>query len=97
MSTKHYVIVVLQTSKTIPTYVRAELALKLKPLIAKAAKDKEHERKTTLSNLTKSLPRYDTRKELARAAGVSDGTIHKVETIDRNAQEEVKAKAKAKK
>lgn len=52
-------------------------ALRLKPILAEQAKEKEHERKTTCQISDKS---YDTKKDLAAIAGVSHDTIHKVET-----------------
>lgn len=48
-------------------------------MIAEKAKEKEHERKTTCQKSDKS---YDTKKEVAKLAGVSHDTIHRVETIE---------------
>ena len=60
-------------------YDRSVLALKLKPLIEEKAKAKEQERKTTFPKSEKSnLPKINTTKELAKIAGVSHDTIHKV-------------------
>lgn len=78
--------------RNLPSYVRAQLALRLKPIIAEKAKAKEHERKTTCQNSDKS---YDTKKELATIAGVSHDTIHKVEVIEKHGTPEIKAKARS--
>lgn len=73
--------------RNLSAYDRSVLALKLKGEIQAKAKAKEHERKTTLQNSAKS---YNTRDELAKIAGVSHDTIHKVETIERLASAETK-------
>lgn len=68
-------------------------ALKIKAEKAKLAakaKEKEHERKTTSVNSSKSnLPTYDTRKELAKSAGVSEQTVSRVERILNEAPQEL--------
>lgn len=77
--------------RNLSAYDRSVLALKLKPMIAEKAKEKETERKTTYQKSEKSnLPKVDTTKELAKVAGVSHDTIHKVETIDNSDNEEIK-------
>ena len=75
--------------RNIPPYVRAELALKLKPVIAAKAKENQGSRTDISQNSVKSR---DTQKELAKAAGVSHDTIHKVEKIQQKAPEAVKEK-----
>ena len=72
--------------RNIQPYVRAELALKLKPIIAKKAKENQGTRTDISQNSVKS---HDTQKELAKAAGVSHDTIHKVEVIKEKADPEV--------
>ncbi len=72
--------------------VRAKLALELKPLIAEKAKEKEHERKTTLQNSAKSPPAINTRKEIAKIAHVSHDTVRKIEVIENKAPPEIKEK-----
>lgn len=68
--------------RNLSAYDRSILALKLKPIIAEQAKEKEAERKTTYQKSEKSsLPTCNTTKELAKVAGVSHDTIHKVEVI----------------
>lgn len=59
-------------------YDRSVLALKLKPVIAEKAKEQQGTR-TDISQ--KSVKSHDTQKELAKVAGVSHDTIHKVEPI----------------
>ena len=72
--------------RNIPNYVKAELVLKLKQQIADKAKEKERERKTTYQKSEKSnMEPVNTTKELAKVAGVSHDTIHKVEVIKEKA------------
>lgn len=73
--------------RNLSAYDRSILALKLKPMIAEKAKEKEHDRKTTCQKSDKS---YDTKKELAQIAGVSHDTIHKVEAIEEKATDKTK-------
>lgn len=73
--------------RNIPNYVRAELALKLKPVIAEKAKENLHQGNEPLQ---KSVNPVNTQRELAKAAGVSHDTIHKVEKIQKEAPEETK-------
>lgn len=73
--------------RNIPNYVRAELALKLKPMIAEKAEKNLHQGNEPLQ---KSVNPVNTQKELAKAAGVSHDTIHKVEKIQAKAPEETK-------
>jgi RNA polymerase sigma factor (sigma-70 family) len=62
---------------------RAELALKLKPIIAAKAKEKQREAGET--KLPQNSARAsDTRKELAKIAGCSHDTINKVERIQKS-------------
>jgi len=78
--------------RNITAFVRSELALKLKPLIAAKAKKNQGTR-TDISQ--KSVESHDTQKELARAAGVSHDTIHKVETVMEHGTPEIQAKARS--
>lgn len=73
--------------RNIPMYVRAELALKLKPEIEQRAKENLHQGNKPLQN---SVNPVNTQKEIAKAAGVSHDTIHKVEKIQEKASEEAK-------
>jgi len=79
--------------RNLTPYQRAELALKLKPLIAEKAKERQ------LGSLKKgnknpvvqnSAPRSKTRDELATITGVSHDTINKTEKIQAKADEKTK-------
>ena len=78
-----------------PVVQAARLALRLKPVIAEKAKEKQC---SGVNQYTKSLPQKSaepvspvtTRQELAKVAGVSHDTIAKVEKIERKAPEAVK-------
>ena len=70
--------------RNLPPYVRGELMLKLKPLIAAKAKENQQVFKgnqyvaTPQNSATKQI---ETRKELSKLAGVSHGTISRIEKI----------------
>ena len=69
------------------------MALVLEPLVSAKAKEKESIRKSTCQNSDKSeFPEIDTKKELAKIAGVSHDTITRVKKIEEKAPEEVKEK-----
>lgn len=76
--------------RNLSAYSRAELALKLKPVIAAKAKENQGERTDLLQNSAESSKPIDTRTELAKLAGVSHDTIAKVEKLDSLASEEIK-------
>lgn len=73
--------------RNIPLYVRGELALRLKPVIAERAEKNLHQGNEPLQ---KSVNPVNTQKELAKAVGVSHDTIHKVEKIQEKASDEAK-------
>ena len=75
--------------RDLTAYERSVLALKLKPLFAKKAKENQGERTDLLQNSAESSRPIDTR------AGVSHDTIAKVEKIEAQATPEVKAALKA--
>lgn len=82
--------------RDLTTYERSVLALKIKPVIAKLAKEKQlstlkQNTETVLEKSTERAKPVDTRKEVAKAAGVSDNTIAKVEKIEEKAAPEIKA------
>lgn len=82
--------------RNISAYDRSVLALKLKPIIAEKAKEKETERKSTFQKSEKSFMQpINTTKELARIAKVSHDTIAKVEKIEQQASPEIKKQVKA--
>lgn len=80
--------------RNLPIYVKAQLALQLKPLIAERAKEKQVEAGGAVRQKSDKAV-IDTKKELARAAGVSHDTIHKVEVIERDATESIKQLARS--
>lgn len=76
--------------------IRIELALQLEPLIQKKAKDKEFERKTTCQKSDKSgLPIIDTKKEIAKIAGVSHDTVSKYKKVKEKATPELLEQVKS--
>ena len=79
--------------RNLPTYVKAQLALRLKPVIAEQAKQKQSDAGGAVRQKSDKAA-IDTKKELARIAGVSHDTIHKVEVIEKNASAEIKEKAR---
>ena len=74
--------------RNLPAYERARLALRLKPVIAERAKEHQGERTDICQKSDRSS--IDTKRELAKAAGVSHDTIAKVERIEEKAAPEVK-------
>ena len=74
--------------RNLPLHERARLALRLKPVIAEKAKEKQAEYhgnqyESGLSQNSAEVQKIiDTREEIARAAGVSHDTIAKVEKIE---------------
>lgn len=76
--------------RNLSKYERGILALKLKPIIAAKAKENQvlgaEITNTGLSKLTEAI---DTRSEIAKIAGLSSGTITKIETISNEANEEI--------
>ena len=70
--------------RNLPPYTRAELALKLEPLLRKQAKENQGTRTDIQQKSAECLKPLDTRKELARVANVSHDTITKVKAINQN-------------
>lgn len=75
--------------------MRAQLVLKMKPLIAEKAKENQRGGQGGILLSENSPKAIDTRVELASAAHVSDNTISRVETIEREAPESIKQKARS--
>ncbi len=73
--------------RNLSAYDRSVLALKLKPMIAEKAKEQQGTRTDICQKSDKSI---DTKKELAKVAGVSHDTIHKVDVIENSDNDEVK-------
>ena len=78
--------------RNLTPFARGELALKRKHIIA--AKAKKNQLRTTENRVCQisDKQRVDTKKELAKIAGVSHDTIARVEKIVQKAPEEVKEK-----
>lgn len=75
--------------RNISKFVRAELALKLKPVIAEKAKEQKLStlKQNTVNQKSDERKEINTAKELAKVANVSHDTIHKVEVIKEKAHE----------
>ena len=69
--------------------VRALLALKVEPLIAEKAKEKQIEAGGAVRQKSDKAV-IDTKKELAKIAGVSHDTIHKIKKIEAEATPHIK-------
>ena len=82
--------------RNLSAYDRSILALRLKPIIAAQAKERQEEGINQYSLCQKSdKAPIDTKKEIAKAAGVSHDTIAKVEKIETQAPPEIKAAVKS--
>ena len=80
--------------RNLSAYDRSVLALKLKPLIAEKQRQKQIKGgKEKVQQ--KSVEPTTTQKELARVAGVSHDTIHKVETIQNSGNDAIKEKVRS--
>ena len=82
--------------RNISLYNRSLLALQLKPIFEQRAKENlivAAQKTNTGSQI--SVKAVDTQKELAKIAGVSHDTIHKVEKIEQTATPETKAQIKS--
>lgn len=81
--------------RNLPAYESARLALRLKPELAEIAKKNQskyygNQHESGLSLKLAKEQRLDTREEIAKAAGVSHGTLSKVEKIEQKAAPEIK-------
>lgn len=76
--------------RNLSAYDRSVLALKLKPLIAKKAEKNLHRAEGKGCQKSDKVKAIDTKKEIAKAAGVSHDTINRVERIEAKASEPVK-------
>lgn len=85
--------------RNLSAYDRSILALKLKPVIAAKAKEKQlstlKQNAETVSQKSDEREELSTKKEIAKAAGVSHDTIAKVEKIEQQATPEIKAALKS--
>lgn len=83
--------------RNLQPFQRAELVLRLEPLIAAKAKENERQsggRGKGLQNSVNLKP-VDTQKELAELSGLSHDTIHKAKVIMKSATPEAKAKLRS--
>ena len=78
--------------RNLSAYDRSVLALKLKPIIAEQAKETQGTRNDICQKSDKST---DTKKELAKIAGVSHDTIYKVEAIEKSNDEKLKEQVRS--
>jgi ParB-like chromosome segregation protein Spo0J len=76
--------------RNLTDYQRGKLSLELKSMIQEKAKRKQIEGGKEKVPQKSAKPPIDTREELAKIAGVSHDTIHKVEVIEKEAGPEVK-------
>lgn len=88
----HWMILNQFGRRNLSAYDRSILALRLKPVIQEQAKEQQI-RKSVSQKSVEQKP-IDTQKELAKVAGVSHDTIHKVEVIEKKAPEEIKEKVR---
>jgi site-specific DNA-methyltransferase (adenine-specific) len=80
--------------RNLSNYQRSLLALKLKPMFEEKAKGKQLStlKQNTVSQISDEREEINTKKELAKIAGVSHDTIAKVQKIEQEAAPEVKQK-----
>ena len=76
--------------RNLTPYQRTEIALQFKPMLTAKGKESQGKRNDFCPTLDKSS--HDTKKELAKIAGVSHGTMHKAEYLHEHADEEAKQK-----
>lgn len=80
-SVKRWIILNQFGRRNLSAYDRSILALKLKPIIAERAEKNLHLSDGKGCQKSDKVNTVDTKKELAKVAGVSHDTIHKVEVI----------------
>ncbi len=80
--------------RNLSAYDRSLLALRLKPIIAEKAKEKQVESGGAVPQKSDKPP-IETNKEIAKVAGVSHDTIARVEKIEQRATPEIKDNIKA--
>lgn len=77
--------------RNLSNYQRSDLALKLEQLYSAKAKEKQKQAGGSLPQISAEAP-IETRKELAKVAGVSHDTISKVKVIQNEAEDKLKTK-----
>lgn len=80
--------------RNLSAYDRSILALKLKPVIAKEGKAKQSEAGGAVRQKSEKAA-VNTTKQLAKVAGVSHDTIHKVEVIEANDNDRLKQQVRS--
>lgn len=78
--------------RNLSAYARCLLALELKPMFAERAKETQGARTDICQKSDKSI---DTKKELAKIAGVSHDTMHKAEAIANSSDKLLKEKVRS--
>jgi ParB-like chromosome segregation protein Spo0J len=76
--------------RNVTDYQKGELVLKKKDIILKKGKKQQGRRTDILSIVDKKLEPHSTREEMAKDAGVSSGTMARIEIITKEASEEMK-------
>lgn len=80
--------------RNLSKYDRSVLALRLKPVIAERAKEKQVGtlKQNAVNQKSDERKELNTTKEIAKLAGVSHDTIHRVETIEASGNDKVREK-----
>ena len=94
LEAEHWIIKNQFGRRNLSAYDRSLLALKLKPIVEAKAIEKKKESGGAVPQKS-AKPPIDTRKEIAKVAGVSHDTISKVEKIQEKATPEVKQAVKS--
>lgn len=76
--------------RNVTDYQKGELVLKKKDILLKKGKKQQGRRTDILSIVDKKLMPHSTRHEMAKDAGVSSGTMARIEIIAKEAPEEIK-------
>jgi len=76
--------------RNVTDYQKGELVLKKKDILLKKGKSQQGRRTDILSIVDKKLPSHSTREEMAKDAGVSSGTMARIEILAKKAPEEIK-------
>lgn len=76
--------------RNVTDYQKGELVLKKKDILLKKGKKQQGKRTDILSMVDKKLEPHSTREEMAKDAGVSSGTMARIEIIAKEASEEMK-------
>ena len=80
--------------RNLPDYVKTVIALKVKPTIATKAKEQQMRTAENRVLQKSSKQAINTRKEVAKIAGVSEDTVRKVEKIEAEATPQTKERLK---